>query len=53
MTRWEYVRLQLDVHKVKSADDTVDRLGREGWELVGVVCTASYVHMWFKRALNQ
>ncbi|MCD6120139.1 hypothetical protein J7K50_09940 [bacterium] len=52
MKRWEYVRIQTDAHKIKSIDDTVDQLGRDGWELAGVIYTQSFVHMWFKRQMR-
>ena len=49
MTRWEYVRIQVDSNKIKQIDDTVDQLGREGWEMVSAVYTNTWLHMWFKR----
>ena len=47
--RWDYVRTQVDVNKIKASDDTVQQLGAEGWELVSVAHTQTYIHMWFKR----
>ncbi len=58
MNKWEYMRIQSNIDAVKSVDETVDQLGRDGWELVSVVCTTnhinfvSYIHMWFKRPLR-
>jgi hypothetical protein len=52
MTRWEYIRIQVSANSIKTIDDAVDELGRKGWELAGVVCTQSFVHLWFKRPLN-
>ena len=48
-TRWEYIRTQADANNIKESDATLDKLGRDGWELVDVTYTDSYVHMWFKR----
>ena len=53
MTRWEYVRTQVDINKISTSDDAVEHLGREGWELVDVVSTNTYVHLWFKRPLGR
>lgn len=47
--RWEYLRTQVNVNKINSIDDDIDRLGLEGWELVSAVYTETYVHFWFKR----
>ena len=49
VTKWEYIRVQSEVNKIKGTDATVDKLGREGWELVDVTHTGGYIHMWFKR----
>jgi hypothetical protein len=49
MNRWEYIRIQTSADKIKSTDDKVDELGMQGWELVDVVFTNTYIHMWFKR----
>lgn len=49
VTRWEYVRTQIDANKIKDSDATLDQLGHEGWELVDVTHTDGYIHMWFKR----
>ena len=48
-TRWEYVRTQIDCNKIKDSDAAIEQLGREGWELVDVVYTDSFVHFWLKR----
>jgi hypothetical protein len=48
--RWEYLRLQADVHDIRASDVEAEQLGKDGWELVAVVESAgSYIHMWFKR----
>jgi hypothetical protein len=50
MMQWDYIRVQIDIHKIASADDQVASLGREGWELVSAVNAAdAYLHLWFKR----
>ena len=50
MKRWEYLRVQVEAHRIKSSDDTIAELGRQGWELSGVVeVSSSYIHFWFKR----
>ena len=49
VTRWEYIRTQIDANKIKDSDPILDKLGGEGWELVDVTYTQSYIHMWFKR----
>lgn len=49
MTRWEYLRTQVDANKIKDIDPQIDQLGQQGWELVSTVFTQSYVHFWFKR----
>ena len=50
MNRWEYVRLEVDAYGVETMDDTVDQLGLDGWELVGVVAIEDrFVYLWFKR----
>ena len=49
MRRWDYVRTQIDAHKIKDSDATIAKLGQDGWELVDVVYTQTYVHFWFKR----
>jgi hypothetical protein len=49
MTRWEYLRVQVDANNIKTVDSQIDDLGRQGWELAGTVCTQTYVHFWFKR----
>ena len=49
MTRWEYLRTQIDINNIKTIDGRVDELGRQGWELVSTVFTQAYVHFWFKR----
>lgn len=49
--RWEYLRVQVESHKIKNSDETVSELGRQGWELVSVVEAGnSWIHFWFKRA---
>ena len=51
---WEYVRIQSSVQSIKTLDDAVDELGRQGWELVSAVdAGSSYVHLWFKRPLDR
>ena len=47
--RWEYMRLQAEVLDIKSSDAQLVALGQDSWELVGVVHTGGYVHLWFKR----
>ena len=47
--RWEYVRTQVGCNSIKDSDTAIEQLGREGWELVDVVYTDSYVHFWLKR----
>lgn len=49
VTKWEYIRTQVNEHKIKDSDATLDKLGREGWELVDVTYTQTHIHMWFKR----
>lgn len=51
-TKWEYVRTQVEAHKIKDSDGAIEQLGRQGWEMVDVVYTQSYVHFWFKRPMN-
>ncbi len=51
-TRWEYIRMQVDVNQIKNSDAAVERLGLDGWELVDVVYTQTFIHLWFKRPLN-
>ncbi|GEM_PF-2450945 len=48
-TRWEYIRTQVGCNSIKDSDDTIEQLGRDGWELIDVVYTDSYVHFWLKR----
>lgn len=48
-TRWEYIRTQIGCNSIKDSDSTIEQLGREGWELVDVVYTNSFVHFWLKR----
>lgn len=51
--RWEYLRLQVESHKIKTSDDSLRELGLQGWELTSVVeAGGSYIHMWFKRPLD-
>jgi len=50
--RWEYIRTQIDVNKIKDSDEVIAQLGREGWELVDVVYTQTYVHFWFKQEVR-
>jgi len=52
MVKWEYVRIQMSIHSIKTTDDAIDRLGREGWELVCAISSDSYLHLWFKRPLS-
>ena len=52
MTRWEYLRTQVDANKIKDIDPQIDQFGRQGWELVNAVFTQSYVHFWFKRPVG-
>ncbi len=48
--RWEYLRVQVESQKIKSSDETISELGRQGWELTGVVeAASSWIHLWFKR----
>ena len=47
--RWEYLRTQVDANNIKSSDEAITRIGQDGWELVDVVYTQTYVHFWFKR----
>jgi hypothetical protein len=50
MKRWEYLRVQVSVSQIKNSDETLAELGRQGWELSGVVeASSSYIHFWFKR----
>jgi hypothetical protein len=48
-TRWEYIRTQIDCNKIKDSDGAIEQLGHQGWELVDVVYTQTYVHFWLKR----
>lgn len=49
--RWEYKLLVRDVAKAEEpSEDELNALGREGWELVGVLHAAPLVHFYFKRA---
>lgn len=53
MKRWEYLRVQVEAQRIKTSDETVVELGRQGWELAGVVeVSSSYVHFWFKRPVG-
>jgi len=45
MNKWEYMRIQCKSDAIKSVDETVDQLGREGWELVSVVFTTAYSYV--------
>lgn len=47
--RWEYLRTQVDANKIKESDNALAEFGREGWELVSVVFTNTWVHFWLKR----
>lgn len=51
--RWEYLRTQVDANKIKESDDALVEFGLQGWELVSVVFTNTWVHFWMKRPLNQ
>ena len=51
--RWAYMRTQIDVNKIKDSDGALEEFGRQGWELIDVVYTQTYVHFWFKRPLDR
>jgi hypothetical protein len=47
---WEYKRLSRDlVHEQLPTDEEMNTLGREGWELAGVVSQLDLVHFYLKR----
>ena len=51
--RWQYHVVDLPPRMFETMPERLqaelDRLGGEGWELVSVVFTQTYVHFWFKR----
>jgi hypothetical protein len=50
MQQWEYLRLQVEVHDIRSSDQRLSELGLQGWELCGTCEAAgSYLHLWFRR----
>jgi len=46
---WEYLRTQIDANKIKESDSALEEFGRQGWELVSVIFTNTWVHFWLKR----
>lgn len=50
MQQWDYLRMQVDVDRIRTMDTQMAELGRQGWELVAVVETRqSWLHIIFKR----
>jgi hypothetical protein len=47
--KWEYKRLTRAADAPALEETELDTVGREGWELVGVVTDARAVHFYFKR----
>ncbi len=45
MKKWEY-------HKIKYNHSEMERLGKEGWELVSVVVEFTIIQCYFKRELK-
>lgn len=50
--RWEYLRAQVDANKIKESDKALIEFGLQGWELVSVVFTNTWVHFWLKRPMK-
>ena len=47
-TKWDYYALQVSAHAPEI--DTIDRLGRDGWEMcASYVRPDNEVQLWFKR----
>jgi hypothetical protein len=50
---WAYKHLTRPLTELASlAPDELDRLGREGWELAGIVDDGRLAHFYFKRLLQ-
>lgn len=49
-TAWEYKQLTRDLSNEQTpTEDELNALGKDGWELAGVVTSQSIAHFYFKR----
>lgn len=52
--QWEYYQLVRDLQAGEEppTDEELNEIGKEGWELCGVMSHAEKVHFYFKRLVN-
>lgn len=55
MKQWDYLRIKLPLitHAEESHDDSLRRLGEDGWEMVGIAHFNGWYRAWFKRPKPQ
>jgi hypothetical protein len=47
---WQYIRISRNLEKDEApAEEELNKLGEQGWELCGIFSQKSFVHFYFKR----
>lgn len=51
--KWEYITLLISLNRYESTPEELNRLGNEGWELMGVVTVGNAFQCVLKRVVRK